>query len=402
MLLYNYHDVWGYVWDNTWNYRVAAMDIHDNFLTVPNTNHPNNQVWNPSVDGAKLAAYMTTPPHAPVGIGLALWPNQSVPSRLTNGVPVRLSSFTTNTVTVNYSVATPSSTLASGTLTFSPGETVKKITLAPAAVQGLSIVQVSLSNPNGGEITGDATAYLANAPSTPQPPSTTIVPFGSTWKYRDDGSNQGTTWRNPGFNDAGWSNGVAQLGFGDMDETTRLRATNAAGTAIATYYFRKAVNVSDPSQFVMFRLQLLRDDAGIVYFNGTEVLRSPNMPPGEVPYNGFTGGTAPPDNTVDITNLVNTGSVLLAGTNLVAVEIHQQSASSSDVSFDLELVGERASPIPLYHVLFGSDLVLYWSDPSFHLESTAALPGGWQPVANAASPYVIQPSGSQQFYRLRQ
>ena len=37
-------------------------------------------------------------------------------------------------------------------------------------------------------------------------------------------------------------------------------------------------------------MRLLRDDAGIVYFNGTEVLRSPNMPAG-VAYNAFTGGS---------------------------------------------------------------------------------------------------------------
>src|SRR6185436_19112916 len=45
-ILYNYRDVWGQVWDNTWNYRIARMDVRNNFLTAANTNHPLNTVWN--------------------------------------------------------------------------------------------------------------------------------------------------------------------------------------------------------------------------------------------------------------------------------------------------------------------------------------------------------------------
>jgi hypothetical protein len=107
LILHNYRDVWGQVWDNTWTYRVNTMDIRNNWLTAVNTNHPNNAIWNPVIDAPKLAAFMTTPPDAAVGIGLALWPNQRVPAMLTNGVPVRLSSFTTKTVTVNLLCSKP-------------------------------------------------------------------------------------------------------------------------------------------------------------------------------------------------------------------------------------------------------------------------------------------------------
>ncbi len=69
-VLNNYRDVWGQVWDNTWNYRSNQMDIRSNFLTTPNGFHPSNTIWNPAVDGPRLAAFMSTPPNAPVGIGL--------------------------------------------------------------------------------------------------------------------------------------------------------------------------------------------------------------------------------------------------------------------------------------------------------------------------------------------
>ena len=402
LILHNYRDVFGRAWDNTWNYRSNWMDIRSNYLTVANPYHPSNAIWNAAADAPKLAPFMTTPTDAPVGIGLAAWPEQLGPGILTNGLPVRLSSFTTHPVTVDYSVATPSAVLASGTLTFMPGETVKKITLAPAAIQDASVVRASLSNPFGGEITGDSQAYLANPPATATPPSTTLIPYGSTWKYLDDGSNQGTTWRNPGFDDAAWPVGVAELGFGDGDEATVIRRTNTATFQTnVTFYFRKVVSISNPAQYGTFVLQLRRDDAGVVYFNGTDLFRSPNLPGGELSYTFVTGGTAPPDNTVDTTNIVNSGALLANGANTFACEIHQQSITSSDVSFDLQLVGQPAVAQTLYSDRFGAELVLSWADPAYQLESTETLPGGWAPVVGGASPWAVSPAEATRFYRLK-
>jgi hypothetical protein len=401
ILIYNYRDVFGRAWDNTWNYRSNWMDIRSNYLTAPNPYHPSNAVWNAATDAMKLAAFMTTPAAAPVGIGLAAWPEQFGPGLLTNGLPVRLSSFTTHPVSVDYAVATPSAVLASGTLTFAPGETVKKITLAPATVQGVALAQVSLSNPVGGEITGDASAYVANPPAAVTPPSTTLIPYGSIWKYLDDGSNQGTAWRNPGFNDAAWASGPAQLGFGDGGEATVIRRTNSVTFQTnITFYFRRSLAVANQAQFGDFQLSLLRDDAGVVYFNGTEVFRSPNLPTGTISFNTLATSTG--EDTVDTTNIVNSGALLSNGfNNMVACEIHQQALSSSDVSFDLQLTGLPAVLQTLYSGRFGNDLVFYWSDPTFVLESTVTLPGGWQAVAGAASPFAIVPGGPQRFYRLR-
>ena len=45
--------------------------------------------------------------------------------------------------------------------------------------------------------------------------TTTLISNGSSWKYLDDGSNQGTAWYGTGFNDASWASGNAELGYGD-------------------------------------------------------------------------------------------------------------------------------------------------------------------------------------------
>src|SRR6185436_422824 len=61
----------------------------------------------------------------------------------------------------------------------------------------------------------------------------TLIPFGATWKYLDNGSDQGTAWKDSGFIDSGWLSGPGVLGF---DTTVPIATTNSAGNI--TYYYR--------------------------------------------------------------------------------------------------------------------------------------------------------------------
>jgi hypothetical protein len=397
-LLHNYRDVWGQVWDNTWNWRTNQMDIRSNFITAPSAVHPSNTVWNPAADGSRLAAFMSTPPDAPVGIGMATW-FPITPASLTNGIPVRLSSFTTNFVTVDYAIETPDATLATGTLTFAPGEMVKNIFGDPSALGAASTWRVALRNPNGGEITGEPAAY---AFPTNQVTEITLIAPGTNWKYLDDGSNQGTAWRDIQFPDNTWSNGLAQLGFGDSprDEATFIRRTNSVtGTTNITFYFRRAFNVSNPSVFADLSMWLLRDDGGVVYLNGMEMVRSPSLPslPSPITHNTFANnqGSAPPDNSIDIATL--SASALVAGTNVVAVEIHQYDLGSSDISFDFALSGLTAQ---LFATRFGDQLALHWSVTGYALEQADQVTGPWTFVTSQ-SPATVNLTASQRFFRLR-
>ncbi len=162
-----------------------------------------------------------------------------------------------------------------------------------------------------------------------------LVPAGAPWKYLDTGSDQGTGWIQPAFDDATWLDGVAQLGFGEFDEATVIQQTNSLdGSTNITFYFRKAFTVANPAAFASLNLSLLRDDGGVVYLNGQEVFRTPNMPAGA---NYLTLATATGENTVDTASLP--ASALVSGNNVVAVEVHQQALTSSDVSFDFSLSG---------------------------------------------------------------
>jgi len=397
--LYNYRDVWGQVWDNTWNYRVARMDLRDNWFSVANTNHPDNALWDPPADGRRLAEFRRTPAEAAVGVGFANWTALTLTS-LTNGIPLRLSTFATNNVSLDYTIETPEAVLSSGTLTFRPGETVKRLFAPITGLSPQSLVLVSLSHPVGCEVT--TVPRLILAPPASANTNVTITGFNSSWRYLDDGSNQGTAWRQPGFNDAAWRSGLAQLGYGDSpaDETTTLRRTNSAGTTNITFYFRRTLPSLTPADWVAVQMRLLRDDAGVVYLNGTEVYRSPNLPAFPAAINYLTRASSTGENSIDTATLST--SAFVSGTNWVAVEIHQESITSSDVSFDFELVANLPAPPPRVHIArFGEELILYWDSPSYRLQGSEQLgPGANWTTVPGASPIGVLPGGSAKFFRL--
>ena len=406
IILNNYRDVWGQVWDNTWNYRVARMEIRDNYLTVANTNHPDNLVWNPAADGAKLAPYLRTP-DVKVGVGFANW-NALTTLDLTNGLPLRLSTFATRAVSVDYAVQTPGGTLAGGTVTFRAGEMVKKI-FAP--IEGLGpqdLVRVVLRNPSGCEVTS-ADQLLIVPAGTGSSTNQTLIALGSAdWKFFDRGVDQGTAWRMPAFDDTGWSNGCAQLGYADGDECKTVGYGPSSSAKYPTTYFRKTITVADPALYTNLTLRVLRDDGAVVYVNGVDVFRSPTMPQPPTPILYTTLATnlsvanAPSDNTIDQATISR--SALVAGANVIAAEVHQHRGDSSDMSFDLELLANLTPRPPELRVArFGEELVLYWGDTSYRLEASDALGAGasWNIVSAVASPVSVPADQAGRFYRLR-
>lgn len=169
----------------------------------------------------------------------------------------------------------------------------------------------------------------------------TFIPAGAVWRYLDDRSDQGTAWRAVNYNDSAWRSGPAQLGYGDGDEATVING-GPGNNRIATTYFRRAFTLGSTQSFSAVLVRLVRDDGGIVYLNGVEVFRS-SMPAGPVNYLTFASSRA--DGGAEsqfFSNTVGTAD-LIVGTNVIAVEIHQIDAGSSDVSFNFELVGLTAT-----------------------------------------------------------
>ncbi|MEO2092690.1 MAG: metallophosphoesterase family protein, partial [bacterium] len=171
-----------------------------------------------------------------------------------------------------------------------------------------------------------------------------ILPAGSTWSYLDNGSNQGTAWQQVGFNDSAWSTGTAQFGYGDGDETTIISFGPSSVNKYITTYFRTSFNVPNPAIYGSLGLRLLRDDGAVVYLNGSEIARS-NLPNGTVTSSTTASSAQAGGEEDNFAWFTLDPALLQTGSNLVAVELHQSSGSSSDTSFDLELQASSNSTL---------------------------------------------------------
>jgi len=174
--------------------------------------------------------------------------------------------------------------------------------------------------------------------------SQTLINQGSSWKYMDDGSNQGTAWQNLSYSDSAWSVGNAQLGYGDGDENTVISYGSSSSNKHICYYFRKTFNVSNPNANTALKISLLRDDGAVVYINGTEVARS-NMPSGTITYTTLAASTVAGSSENTFFEYYAPATVLNSGQNIIAVEVHQRKQSSSDLSFDLKMEFSSGSGI---------------------------------------------------------
>jgi len=172
-----------------------------------------------------------------------------------------------------------------------------------------------------------------------------FVPRGSIWRYLDNGTDQGTGWSAPAFDDSTWASGPAQLGYGDFDEATVVSFGPNSSIKYITTYFRRQFIVTNAADWSSVTLRLLRDDGALVYLNGTEISRQ-NMPAGPVNYQTVATVTVnDPEEDAFFESSVSPG-LLVSGLNTIAVEVHQVNPSSSDLSFDLELVGTAGPPPP--------------------------------------------------------
>jgi len=163
------------------------------------------------------------------------------------------------------------------------------------------------------------------------------IPKESTWKYTDHGEAPGLGWQAIDFDDAHWQMGQAQLGYGDDDENTLIDFGGDTDNKHITSYYRKQFSIDDIEQISGdLVVNLLRDDGAVIYLNGVEVVRS-NMPDGPIDNEtqalAITQGS---DENSFFTYLV-TSEALVQGPNVIAVEVHQNIATSSDVSFDFAL-----------------------------------------------------------------
>ncbi len=176
-----------------------------------------------------------------------------------------------------------------------------------------------------------------------------VIP-GQAWKYTlPDGPN--TNWTKSNFDDSSWSEGNTGIGYGDEDDETIISNT-------ISLYMRKTFEIEDVSLVSRAVLDIDYDDGFVAYINGVEVARdlfsgdhtSYSMPSDGLHEAQLYTGNIPERYFFDKT-------LLSDGSNIIAVQVHNQSLTSSDLS---------ALPVITLELPQGSDT--YFSPPNWFVE----------------------------------
>ena len=219
------------------------------------------------------------------------------------------------------------------------------ITLNPSTItltNGMGSALVTIGGGGGG-----GTTQLIAPGGTLQAPNASAP----QWRMLDTGGEPAAAWKSAlTFNDANWTLGVLQAGAGDGDERTVLNNVNTANTTRRAFYFRKVFNVANPGAFTGLQLRAVVDDGAVFYLNGQQVAVE-NMPAGTPTITtpastNFSGTQETQLRTYNLTSFLN---LLVAGDNLLAVEVHNFSGggvNSADLSFDCQLEGTAAGTDP--------------------------------------------------------
>ncbi|MFN8145238.1 MAG: CotH kinase family protein [Bacteroidia bacterium] len=161
----------------------------------------------------------------------------------------------------------------------------------------------------------------------------TAVNENDSWKYRvNTSAPPDTNWRNVSFNDGTWSSGTGGIGFGDSDDGTTV------STCISVYT-RKTFSISDTSKIFEAVLNADYDDGFVAYLNGVEIARVNtgiagirpawnDLAPASREAVMYSGGVA--DSFYLSKNLLK--SLLKNGTNVLAIEVHNNLSTSTDLS----------------------------------------------------------------------
>ena len=174
----------------------------------------------------------------------------------------------------------------------------------------------------------------------PAPAPAALINRGAGWKYhpRADDSTVPAGWSELTFDDSDWASTGAPLGYGDEAVAGHVAHSEGPEDKPRTVLFRRtfAIHADDPHAVLSGRIRV--DDGAAVYLNGEEVHRL-RLPEGSLDPSVFASKAVFGDAEATYEPFQIPAHLLVPGENLIAVEVHQVTAESSDILFDLELQG---------------------------------------------------------------
>ena len=161
-----------------------------------------------------------------------------------------------------------------------------------------------------------------------------IVRRGDLFRYFPGAEQPPANWNEPGFDASEWDEGASALGY-ERDAAGADIQTEVDIADLLSLYARIEFTVDDPDDVLQAVLHMDYDDGFVAYLNGQEIARSfmsPGTPSFNTPASGlheamiYQGGAPEPF------ALSNPQDLLQAGANVLAVEVHNANATSSDLT----------------------------------------------------------------------
>ncbi len=160
-----------------------------------------------------------------------------------------------------------------------------------------------------------------------------VVVADDTWHYFPGTSEPPSDWPDIGFDDSSWLSGPGGIGYGDGDDATII-------SPVISVYMRTNFILHDTSVIAIAVLHIDFDDGFVAYLNGHEIARANIGTQGvRPPYNEYaildtyearlpSGGT--PERFV--INPDTLSRHMIEGNNVLALQVHNCSTTSSDLS----------------------------------------------------------------------
>lgn len=170
--------------------------------------------------------------------------------------------------------------------------------------------------------------------------TTTLIPINGSWRYNATGMDLGPDWYKEvhAEDQQNWLSGPAILGREEEYLPEPIGTFLRLSRRHVTFYFETEFELAEAAQVDRLQLKALIDDGAVFYLNGQRIHQI-NMPAGVVTAQTLaasTIGNASYSDWIDIDT-----DTLKQGTNLLSAEVHQITASSSDLVFGLELVARE-------------------------------------------------------------
>ena len=236
------------------------------------------------------------------------------------------------------------------------------------------------------------------------------VPMDQVWRWNEDDTPLPPAWRTNHLENTRFGEALGAF-YSTIDPVDFCRGAKNTSISLGprTYYFTTWFASAFAMPETSVRLVHLVDDGAVFHLNGVEISRF-NMPAGAIDH--LTASASPVDLAVCMTNTATVIN-LVAGMNILALEVHQAASSYySDVVFGLEVRANLPepwslppSPVPTLAIQRQDNQVaLSWNGGGWALEWAESVTGPWLEVQpNMTNPYVTTLADSiHRFWRLCQ